>query len=80
MPAPDLLDTILHGTPAELDTARAHVRASKGHGDRSLVARMEQAVADFRSTAITFDEHHHATMRAAGHEFAGSVFAVRSIA
>jgi hypothetical protein len=79
-PLGDLLDTILRGTPADLDAARARVRNSKRDGDGGLVARIEQAVAAAPNETITFDAQGHATVRAEGQEFAGGVFAVRSIA
>jgi hypothetical protein len=79
-PLGDLLDTILRGTPADLDAARARVRDSKRKDDGGLVARIEQAVAAAPTETITFDAQGHATVRAEGQEFAGGVFAVRSIA
>ncbi len=44
MTTADLLDTILSGTAAELDAARAHVLASRGKGDLSQVAATERAI------------------------------------
>jgi hypothetical protein len=79
MPVHDLLETILRGTPPELEAARQRVTASRGKGDRALVARAERAVAAEPSTAISVDGEGWATVTAAGRTFSGGRFALRSI-
>jgi hypothetical protein len=79
MPTPDLLDAILRGTEAELQAARQRVAASRGRGDRSLVARVEQCVAASPTTTISFDGIGAATIQAAGRTFSGGRFALRTL-
>ncbi|MDP3277134.1 MAG: hypothetical protein Q8Q09_18225 [Deltaproteobacteria bacterium] len=80
MATDDLLETILRGTPSELQAARARVADSRGKGDRGVVARVERAVSAAPRDTISFDPSGHATVRAGGEEFSGGVFKVRSIA
>jgi hypothetical protein len=79
MPTADLLETILRGSESDLDAARQLVAASRGKGDRSLVALCERAVAAAPAEAISFDAQGTATLRAAGKVFCGGRFAPQSI-
>lgn len=75
----DLLETILRGTEHDLDSAWQQVSASRGKGDKSLVARVERAVAENPSATISFDATGNATVSGAGRQFAGGRFSVPSI-
>ncbi len=58
---------------------RFEFTASRGKGDRSLVASAEQAVAAAPTDALPFDAEGTATLRVAGKAFSGGRFAPRSI-
>jgi hypothetical protein len=62
-PTPDLLEAILCGADAELVAARQMVAASRGRGDRSLLAKSEEYVAASPTTAIAFDATGAATIQ-----------------
>jgi hypothetical protein len=73
----DLIETSLRGSLADLEAARQRVAASRGKGDRSLVARVERAMAE-APESISFDSAGTATIDAAGRVFSGGSFATRS--
>ncbi len=79
MTTTDLLETLLRGSRAALDTARQRVAASRGKGERGLVFSIERAVAAAPNDVIAFDPEGFATVQAAGRTFSGGRFAPRSI-
>jgi hypothetical protein len=79
MPTRDLLEVMLRGTPQDLDAERQRVAATKGKGDRTLVAAAEQEVATAPERAITFDGTGPATVTAGARHYCGGRFALRSI-
>lgn len=74
-----MLDVLLSGDPAGLVDAREAALASRGRGDRGLVARAEDVVAADPDRAIAFAPDGTATIHAAGRRFDGGRFATRSI-
>ncbi len=73
-----MLELLLAARDKELAELRAE-RSSRPRGDRSLVARMETAIADDPARAITFDAAGLATVNAAGHCVGGGRFMPQSI-
>ncbi|MGM0386008.1 MAG: hypothetical protein ACQERF_08530 [Actinomycetota bacterium] len=75
----DLLATILTGTPAELDAARAHVLASRGKGDLSQVATAERALRMAPHDVLRFDDDGTASVVVGSRTYSGGRFVPRSI-
>jgi hypothetical protein len=73
-----MLDLLLECREAELDARLTELQA-RPRGDRSLVERVEAAVAADPTAAITFDSVQRATVRGAGRSFAAGTFTTPSI-
>ncbi|MDX5317796.1 MAG: hypothetical protein LPK38_00295, partial [Actinomycetes bacterium] len=79
MTTADLLDTILSGTPAELDAARAHVLASRGKGDLAQVAAAERAIRMAPDDVLRLADDGGASVVVGERTYAGGRFAARPI-